>query len=246
MPQSPVSADGFLGGRLTLRQPARGYRAGADAALLAAACDARAGDRVLEIGCGVGAVLLAAAMRRLDARFVGVEREPDALALARENIASNALGERVSVQSGDVGAGLGGLSGFDAVLTNPPFFDDPTRVRPPQPAKRASHLAREVLDDWVAAMLKAARNGGTLTLIHRADRLGDVLRVLAPKAGSIRVRPVQPFADEPAKRVIVRALKGGRAPLVLLPALILHDRTGAKHTPETEAILRGHAALGCG
>jgi tRNA1(Val) A37 N6-methylase TrmN6 len=95
-------------------------------------------------------------------------------------------------------------------------------------------------------MLKAVREGGALTLIHRADRLGDILALLAPKAGSVRIRPVHPFADEPAKRVLVRAVKTGRAPLVLLPPLILHDRSGAKHTAEAEAILRGDAELGWG
>ncbi len=95
-------------------------------------------------------------------------------------------------------------------------------------------------------MLKAARAGGTLTLIHRADRLGDILTLLAPKAGSVRVRPVHPHADQPAKRVLVRAVKTGRAPLVLLPPLVLHDRGGAKHTAEAEAILRGEASLDWG
>ena len=87
------------------------------------------------------------------------------------------------------------------------------------------------------------REGGTVTLIHRADRLGHILGLLAAKAGSVRIRPVQPFANQPAKRVLVRAIKTGKAPLVLLPALILHDRSEAKHTPAAEAILRGEAAL---
>ena len=52
-----------------------------------------------------------------------------------------------------------------------------------------------------------------------------------------------PFADAPAKRVLVRAVKTGKAPLRLLPPLILHDRSGAKHTPEAEAVLRGEAGL---
>jgi len=92
-----VTEDRILGGRLTLRQPAKGYRAGVDAALLAAACDARPGDRVFEAGCGVGAVMLAAAARRPGAIFVGLEREAAACELARQNIAANGLADRVSV-----------------------------------------------------------------------------------------------------------------------------------------------------
>jgi tRNA1(Val) A37 N6-methylase TrmN6 len=87
------------------------------------------------------------------------------------------------------------------------------------------------------------REGGTITLIHRADRLADILGLLSPKAGSAQVRPVLPFADQPAKRVLVRAVKSGKAPLRLLPPLVLHARDGGKHTVETEAILRGEAAL---
>jgi tRNA1(Val) A37 N6-methylase TrmN6 len=240
-----VSEDLLLGGRLRLRQPARGYRAGVDAALLAAACDARPGERVLEAGCGPGAALMAAAARRPQARFVGLERDPAALALATQNVELNGLADRVEPISGDVAAGFPalGLPRFDAAMANPPFFDDPGAIRGPHPARRGAYLAPEGLAAWVGFMLEAVREGGCVTLIHRADRLGDILGLLAPKAGSVRIRAVQPFAEQPAKRVLVRAVRTGKAPLVLLPPLVLHDRSEAKHTAQAEAILRGEAAL---
>lgn len=241
-----VTEDQLLNGRVTLRQPARGYRAGMDAALLAAACDARPGDRVLEAGCGAGGALAAAAFRREGARFTGVERDPVAAGLARANATLNGVVERMTVIEGDVQAGFRalGLPVFDAAMTNPPFFDDPAELRAPAPEKSGAWMADGGLEAWTSFLLKAVREGGTITVIHRADRLADLLALLAPKAGSFRIRPVQPFADEPAKRVIVRAIKTGKAPLVLLPPLVLHDRSGAKHTPQAEAILRGEAALG--
>ena len=104
-------------------------------------------------------------------------------------------------------------------------------------------MADDGLAAWTGFLTKAVREGGSITVIHRADRLADILALLAPKAGSFQVRPVHPFADEPAKRVLVRAVQTGKAPLQLLPALILHDREGGKHTAEAEAILRGEAAL---
>lgn len=239
-----VTCDHILGGALTLRQPAKGYRAGLDAALLAAACDAEPGERVLEAGCGVGAVLLAAAWRRRDAQFFGVERDAAALALARENIRANGLADRVEVAAGDVGASEAVAAfRFDAALANPPYFDDPAALRAPHPAKTGAWMADGGLDAWIAYLLAAVRDGGTLTLIHRADRLADILAALAAKAGSFQVRPVHPFADEPAKRVLVRAVRGGKAPLQLLPPLILHARGGAKHSAEAEAILRGTEGL---
>ncbi|MFT4251195.1 MAG: methyltransferase [Caulobacter sp.] len=238
--------DRVLDGRVKLRQSAAGYRAGLDAALLAAACDAGAEDRVIEAGCGVGGALLAAATRRPGARFVGLERDAAAAALARENADLNRLADRVEIVEGDVAAGFRALAlpVFDAVISNPPFFDDPKALRAPAPEKSGAWMADAGLSAWTAFALKAVREGGTITLIHRADRLADILALLAPKAGSFRIRPVAPFSDAPAKRVLVRAVKTGKAPLVLLPALVMHDRDGGKHSARAEAILRGEAALG--
>ena len=240
-----VTEDRLMDGRVLLRQPARGYRAGMDAALLAAACDALAGQGVLEAGCGAGAALLAAAMRRPEAHFTGVERDGDAAALARENVTMNGLAGRVSILEGDVQAGFKALNlpVFDAVMANPPFFDDPDALLAPAPEKTGAWMADGGLEAWTGFLIKAVREGGTITVIHRADRLDDLLSLLGGKAGSFRIRPIHPFADAPAKRVLVRAVKTGKAPLKLLPALVLHDREGGKHSAAAEAILRGEAAL---
>lgn len=237
-----VTEDRILGGRLTLRQPAKGYRAGVDAALLAAACDAAPGERVIEAGCGVGAALLAAAVRRPGVRFTGLERDAAALALARHNIAANGLADRIAVIEGDI-ARATSSDACDGALCNPPFYDDPGELRAPHPAKAGAWMADDGLGAWIRFLIRALREGGALTLIHRADRLADLLALLPPKAGSIQVRGVHPFADAPASRVLVRAVKTGKAPLQLLPPLVLHVRGGAKHTPEAEAILRGDADL---
>jgi tRNA1(Val) A37 N6-methylase TrmN6 len=213
---------------------------------LAAVCDSAPGQRMLEAGCGVGGALLAAAVRRPESRFTGVERDADARALAAENVTLNGLGDRVDIVAGNIDQGFRGLglTVFDAVMANPPFFDDPAALRGPHPDRAGAYIADGGLAAWAEFLLKAVREGGTITLIHRADRLGDILGLLSPKAGSFRVRPVHPFADQPAKRVLVRAVKTGKAPLVLLPTLVLHDHEGGKHTVEVEAILRGEAALG--
>jgi tRNA1(Val) A37 N6-methylase TrmN6 len=240
-----VTEDRLLGGRALLRQPKRGYRAGLDAALLAAGCDVEGEARVLDAGCGPGAALIAAAVRRPLARFVGLERDPAAAALARENVVLNGMSGRVEVVEGDVAEPFASLGrpAFDAAMANPPFFDDPAALRAPDPAKRDAWMADDGLAAWIRFLVKAVREGGTITLIHRADRLADILALLSPKAGSIQIRPIHPFADVAAKRVLVRAVKTGKAPLVLLPPLILHPRDGAKHTDEVEAILRDEADL---
>lgn len=231
---------------MRLTQPTRGYRAGMDAALLAAAVTLKDGQRALELGCGVGGALLQAAVRCPGASFVGVERDGAALALAIHNIDANGLAERVTARSGAVAAGFRSLgeAHFDAAFANPPFFDDPAALRGPAPERAGAWLADDGLPAWLTFLIDAVKDGGQVVMIHRADRLGDILAGLAPRAGSVRIRPIQPYADEPAKRVLVRAQRGGKAPMVLLPPLVLHERGGAKHTADADTILRGDAALG--
>jgi tRNA1(Val) A37 N6-methylase TrmN6 len=238
-----IVENALLGGRVRLRQPAKGYRAGMDAALLAAAVSGKPGERLIEAGCGAGGALMQIAARYPEMAVVGLERDPAMADLARENAALN--GVSASVVTGDVAAGFRALELplFDWAISNPPFFDDPGALRAPSPGKRDAWMADDGLAAWMRFLLKSVREGGKIVVIHRADRLADLLTLLSETAGSFAVRGIHPYADEPAKRVLVQAIKTGRAPLRLLPPLILHDRSGSKHTQEAEAILRGEAAL---
>lgn len=233
-----MSEDRFLDGRLVLRQPATGYRAGADAMLLAAATSP--GARLMEAGCGVGAALLAAALRFPDALLTGVEREPAMAALARENVEANGLGDRVRIVEEDVLRGTGG--GFDGVFCNPPFAEAGEGTDP-HAARRHAHVTEASLDAWIAALSNRLGGGGRLTLIHRADKLAEILAALDGRLGGVTVFPVRPRAEAGASRVLVRAQKGSRGPLALMRGLDLHDDSGAKFTAEAEAIFRGAAAI---
>jgi len=241
--EGAAAESALLGGRVRLRQPAKGYRAGMDAALLAAAAGVEPGQRVIEAGCGAGAVLMQIAARRPGAILTGLERDPAMAALARENAVLN--GSEARIIEGDVAAGFRALDlpPFDRAVSNPPFFDDPGALRAPAEGKRGAWMADDGLKAWTSFLLKSVREGGRIVVIHRADRLADLLALLGETAGSFAVRGVHPHADEPAKRVLVQAIKTGKAPLRLLPPLVLHDRSGAKHTVEAEAILRGEAGL---
>lgn len=241
--EGATAESALLGGRVRLRQPVKGYRAGMDAALLAAAAGVEPGQRVIEAGCGAGAVLMQIAARRPGAILTGLERDPAMAALARENAVLN--GSEARIIEGDVAAGFRALDlpPFDRAVSNPPFFDDPGALRAPAEGKRGAWMADDGLKAWTSFLLKSVREGGRIVVIHRADRLADLLALLGETAGSFAVRGVHPHADEPAKRVLVQAIKTGKAPLRLLPPLVLHDRSGAKHTAEAEAILRGEAGL---
>lgn len=249
-PQGKVLAEDFtedtiLNGRVRIRQPVRGYRVNIDTILLAAAIEGRPGQRLLEVGCGVGAALLAVAVRTPDARLVGLERDSAAAACARHNVIANGLSGIVEIVEGDVldRDAVGG--GFDAVFVNPPF-DQEGEGRAPAAHRRHAHVADAPFRAWVGAVADRLVGGGALTLIHRASKLPGVLAGLQGRLGGVEVLPIRPRAGEPAKRVLVRARKGSRAPFKLLAGIDLHDRSGAKYTPAIEAVVRGDALLAWG
>jgi tRNA1(Val) A37 N6-methylase TrmN6 len=245
---SDVTEDTVLGGRLRLRQPRRGHRVGHDAILLAAAVPARAGEIVVELGAGVGAAGLALAARVPGIRLTMVELVPGLATLAAENAELN--GVSAEVVELDVAAparvfAATGLRPEQAarILMNPPF-NDPARQRvSPDRGRQLAHAApRATLAAWTRTAARLLRPRGTLSLIWRADGLGEVLEALAPAFGATMVLPVYPKPAEGAIRVLVRATKASQAPLQLLPGLVLNDSTGCA-TREADRVLRTGEAL---
>jgi tRNA1(Val) A37 N6-methylase TrmN6 len=238
--------DQLLGGRVTVVQPEDGYRVAIDAVLLAAAVDGRPGERVLDLGCGVGSASLCLAWRQQQLRITGLDREPAFLACARANARNNGMGERIDFIAGDVldpPQSLRGM-GFDQAMANPPYLKRESASVSAHPLKAAATVeGTAVLADWIACARALLRPGGILTLIHRADRLGDVLGCLARGFGGIAVLPLHPKPGRAAKRILVRAQAGSGERLSILPGLILHDADGA-FTAAAEAILRHGEALG--
>lgn len=239
-------SDTFLDGAVIVRQSEDGYRAGADAVFLAAALAAKPGEHLLELGCGAGAALLMAAHRLPDCRFTGLERDGAMAALARENAAANGMQDRVTILDGDVEAPPPELRAarFDQVFFNPPFHA-PGEGRAPAEARQGAYLEGEGgLGAWIDLALRRAGDAGRVILVHRAERLDEILALLRGRAGAIAVKPLSPASDAVASRVIVSAKKGSGAKLLLLPPLVLHQ-DGA-HSAAADAILRGRAALDLG
>lgn len=245
-----VTEDALLGGRLRFRQPGRGaYRVNVDTVLLAsAAAEPRIdGARVLELGCGVGAGLLIVAhqLGRCGSTFVGIEREAGYAALARANARENGLADSITIVEGEALAAAPTLGAFDHIFFNPPYLAA-HEGRAPGAARRGARVADTPVEAWIVTYSNHLRGGGAMTLIHRADRLGRILSALEGRLGGVIVAPIHPRADAPARRVIVRARKGSRAPLSVRPSLMLHDNSGAKHTAKVEALLRGDARFDWG
>jgi tRNA1(Val) A37 N6-methylase TrmN6 len=249
------SEDAFLGGALRVRQPAAGYRAGLDAVLLAAAAPLSGScqGRVLDVGAGVGVVGLAVARRAAEARVTMVEREPALIALCRLNILENGLTQRARVINADVSQPLGAQpellqlrESFEHVLANPPYQVEGAGTASNSPLKAAANAMPEAgLQDWLRFIAAMARPGGSATMIHRADRLSQVLMAFSRRFGGLLVFPVFNRRGAAAHRVLVQGIKGSRAPLQIRAGLILHE-DGTGFRPEVDAILRGGAALDLG
>lgn len=239
--------DRFLGGRLTLRQPASGHRAGIDPLFLAASVAVRAGERVLDLGCGSGIAGLCLLARQPEAQVTGLELQPALVELARANALANGMDGNFQVIEGSASDPPRFIRGrgFDYVMTNPPWYEAKAVRAPADLSRSAAHVEGDGIDlgEWIKAAAGMLRPKGRLALVHRADRLGDILAALAAcRLGEVRVTPLWPKAETPARRVLVSARAGVKTPLEIRPGLVLHRPDGA-YTEAAEAVLRDGSAL---
>lgn len=247
-PQSPT-LDAFLGGRLALLQPKGGFRAGLDSVILGASI--RPGTAsVLDLGAGAGTAALVALVQEPAARALLVERDPELVALARDNIARNGFGPRASVVALDLlapaaareAAGLP-REAYESVILNPPFYDT-ARDQTPAPARAgARQMDQAMLEDWLRVATAHAAPDGEVIVVHVAEALPAILRAAENRLGALTVLPLLPRAGEAARRVLVRGRKGSRAPLTLLAGRVLHEADGRGFQPEFDAIFKGRDRL---
>lgn len=246
--EADLSEDAFLGGRLRIAQPRHGYRAAMDSVLLAAAVPARAGESVLELGCGAGVASLCLGHRVPGLRLAGLELQPAYAALARRNAAVN--GQDLDVLDGDLAKMPAGLRerSFDHVIANPPYFPAGTGTPAADGGRETAQREATPLGLWIGVALRRLRPGGILTLIQAAERLPELLTGLGAGAGSVTVLPIASRAWREANRVILRARKGGRGAFRLAAPFVLHDgdahlRDGDDYSAAARAILRDGGAF---
>lgn len=241
-----ATRDAFLGGQLQIWQPEAGYRAATDPVFLAASLPLKRGERVLDLGCGVGVAALSALARVPGARACGVECQALYAALARRNAQENNLA--LEIWEGDLRALPEALKAapFDHVMLNPPFYPQDAATGPRDAGRDIAH--REGAADlgvFLDVALRRVAVGGTVSVIHRAERLGDLLALLAGRAGDVEIKPLAPRAGRPAGRVILRARKGRKGPLVLHAPLVIHE--GAAHSGDGESYSQAASGiLRCG
>ena len=238
--EETVSEDALLGGRLTILQPLRGFRAAIDPVLLAAAVPAGNGDRVLDVGTGAGAAALALLARAPWTWVSGVDVQPDLIALARRSAARNGMTERARFDVCDIAQPTAGSAPVDHVMSNPPFLPkDHGQV--PKDTARALATVESTADlaTWLGFMAARLADGGTLTLIHRADRIDEILHHLGRLGiGDGHILDLVPVDDgRPVKRCIVQGTKGRPDAAPIRRALVLHESDGG-YTPAAQAVLR--------
>jgi tRNA1(Val) A37 N6-methylase TrmN6 len=244
-----LTEDGFLGGRLKILQPEKGYRAGIDAVFLAASIPCKPGEPVFEAGIGTGVAALCLVERVPSVHVTGIELASRYAYLAEENARRNNLDRSIRIIHGDVKdalrrdlAHMPEQGSFAHAYANPPYFEHDKATPSPAALKATAHtFAPEDLEIWVKVLLAMISPGGTVTFIHRAESLGQLLAAMEGRFGDIRVAPLHPREGAAASRIIVQGVKGSKGPMQLLRGLVLHG-TNAKFTAEAEAILRNGLA----
>lgn len=247
--------DGFLDGKLTIKQPEKGFRAGSDAVLLAAAISMKPGQSFLDVGCGVGTAGLCLKYRVPTARMWGLEIQSELVDAARLNATDNGFDQDVTILEADISnrkgfdgsEGPSGRSflndGFDHVLSNPPFYAEGRAQSSPSTVKTVAHIEGDAdLAFWIGFCRARVKPKGILTLIHRSDRLPEILHEMGKDCGSLKITPLWPSAQTPAKRVLIQGIKSDKGPTLLLPGIVLHEQDGSP-TPISEKILRDGVSL---
>lgn len=251
-----TTRDAFLGGKVHVHQPRRGrHRAGLDAVYLAAALPDTTKGHVVDLGAGVGTAGFCAAARLFDINVTLVELDAAILPLAREGLkdpANSVFANRVTLLEADITA-KGSLrheaglkpSMADHVIMNPPYYEADRFRASPSMARAGAHMLDERgLAPWAKTASDIVKDGGSLTVIFRADGLQDLLGALKGRFGSVDVIPLRPRQEAPATRILVRAVKASKASLQLLPGFVLHEDDGSGFTPQSQTIMRDGLGLG--
>ncbi|UJW85294.1 tRNA1(Val) (adenine(37)-N6)-methyltransferase [Devosia sp. SL43] len=233
-----------------MSQPRHGFRAGLDSVLLGAAVG-QGRRNLLDLGCGVGTAGLVALAHEPALTAVLADQNIEMLALATSNAAENGFAERVRIIEADVTARgsdrhTAGLAdnAFDVVIANPPFFDDHAGTLAADAGRAgARHMDSAALDLWVKTAAGCASGGGEIIFVYPAESLSPLLASFTQRFGAITILPLSPRPDAPVTRVLIRGVKGSRAPLTLLASRPLHGPDGRAFQPDFDAIFRGSARL---
>ena len=238
----------LLRGRVKLLQPRKGFHASIDSVFLAAALPVKDRFKVLDAGCGVGSVGFCVLARNKTLSLTGIDIQPELIDLAHQNAVLNGVENQSRFFHGNIQTDKSVADNeFNAVVMNPPYLEDGTHTSSPEKIKATSHgegISGAALSDWIKYAHRKLKQGGHLTMIHRADRLDNVIVELEKKRwfGSLMIYPLWSHAGEDAKRVIIQARKERYAPLVLKQGMVIHQENG-QYTEAAQAVLSEAAPI---
>ncbi len=212
-----------------------------DAVLLARFAQVPKHGKILDLctGNGVIPLLLSTSTK---AKIEGIEIQPRLADMARRSVEMNGLGDQINIREGDLRELVQetGHGAYDAITVNPPYMPltgGDLKVNTHQAIAR--HELHCTLEDVISASMRLVRPGGKVTMVHKPQRLGEILTVfrqyrLEPK----RLRFVHPRAGAEANMVLIEALRDGKPDVRVMPPLIVYDELG-KYCPEIMNIYYG-------
>ena len=238
--------DSFLGGGIRIWQPKKGYRAGIDPILLAASVNVNAGQKVLDLGCGVGTASFAIGYRVKNVELYGIEIQKIFADLADLNSKENGI--EFQVECADISKLSSNITSknFDHVIANPPYFDRKSSVRGINVSKEKSFGDTRPISEWLKVAAKRAKPKGFVHFIVRSDRLMEIFTNMPNSLGSLVITPVISRKNENAKLTILHAKKIGRAGFIISSPIVLHplkSDSREKYVPEVDKVLRNGASL---
>lgn len=236
-----ATEDQILGGRAMLLQPVAGFRAAIDPILLAATVPAETGDQVLDVGTGSGAAVIALLTRIKNISATGMDVQPGLIAMGARSAVRNDFESQARFMDVDIARPSSTVDAmmFDHVMSNPPFLPADCGQRPKDLARALATIESTAdLKTWIQFMNNHLRDRGTLSVIHRADRVPEILNALGGGYGDVKILECVSVDDgRPVKRAIVQAMKGVTSTEVIRGSLILHNTDGS-YTDAAQAILR--------
>lgn len=223
-----TSNDHLLNSRIVLEQPREGYRIAVDTLLLASTVSHEQGARILDMGCGVGGVMIAIACRLPDVQITGLEIQNELTALCIKNIHRNKYTDRLNLKECDVKNIPAHMHGqFDHIVMNPPFHDAVRHDGSPNKSKKRAHLEQAgEIEQWLASAAQATHDTGIMTMITRADRREEIITKMQIHFQEVQIKPIWSNTKGKCKRIILRGAKSKTAQLIERDPFILYGTDG--------------------
>ncbi len=229
---------------LALYQAPDGFRTSMDSVMLGAACPAKAEQSLLDLGCGVGSAGLCALKREKSIHLTGIDIQASHIDTATKNANINNMSDRAEFICSNIKElNLGNK--FNHVICNPPYMKSGAHISSPSKSKALAmgHIEENIdIKDWIACAHRHIKGQGSLTIIHDAGQIDNIIHALYgkngnKKFGAIEIIPIFPRKNTPAKRIIIRAYKHKKSPATIHQGIIMHKENG-DYTNEADNILR--------